>query len=74
MSSADTFIREYADEPPVFIAVNKLRTKYLWLKEKINATIYNTPKLKKHIEEYDNKKKEERKEYLRMKIREGDKS
>ena len=66
----DNFVNEHLSDE-----LNpSIRTKYLWLKEKINATIYNTPKLRKHFEEYDNKKKEARREYLRMKIREGDKS
>ena len=35
-----------------------IRTKYLWLKRKINAAIDNTTELKNHFLELDNKKRE----------------
>ena len=51
-----------------------IRTKYLWLKRKINAAIDNTTELKNHFLELDNKKREEQRTNIMKRISEGDKS
>lgn len=51
-----------------------IRTKYLWLKRKINAAIDNTTELKNHFLELDNKKREKQRTNIMKRISEGDKS